>query len=173
MNEKEHNPEDHFEKLKAKLFDEKEFNTMIIGGPTTSKAQGKLHELILAIANNELTSEEKEESLKLIKEKNGKDTLLSGIKKVKDPAKKALLTAACWETGMDCTSEFLFFVELACNDDFRVALEAYTVIENMGSAIRQEDIGKARKMVTDKIKKSPDTLPLLEDLNNLLESLLK
>ncbi|MGZ3884845.1 MAG: hypothetical protein ACXVP0_01210 [Bacteroidia bacterium] len=173
MSEKEHKNEDHFEKLKAKLFDEKEFNTMIIGGPETTKKQGELHDLVLALANDEFGTDEKEECLRLLKEKNGRETLLSGIKKLKNPDKKALLIAACWETGLDFSGDLLFFTSLACDDNFRVAMEAFTVIENAEYSFISEDIKKAGEMVAVKIKEKPETLPLLEDLRDLLDSFSK
>ncbi len=167
---KEIQGKDHFEKLKAKLFDEKEFNTMIIGDADTTKKQGVLHELVLAIADNKLDKEEKDDTLKLLKDKHGKDTLISAIKKLKNPDKKALLIAACWEANIDCTQDFLFFVDLACSDNFRVAMEAYTVIENIENPIIPEELNKAEKQITLKIKESPDTLPLLNDLLTMVNN---
>src|SRR4051812_28660650 len=102
--------EDHFDKLKAKLFNKKEFNTLIVGGATDDlQKQHDLEEVISILTDPKLTFEEKDEALKVIKESNAKAGLLSTIKKTKNEDKKAKLISACWEANLDCTSDFLFF----------------------------------------------------------------
>lgn len=171
MSGEEPKKEDHFEKLKAKLFDEKHFKTLIIGGAGTEASQGELDEMLLAIAGNDLETAEKEECLKLIREKNALPALTGAIRRFKNEDKKALLVAACWESGIDCSSELLFFAELACNDHYRLALEAFTVIENLDQLPPIEEVTKAKTMISEKIKEAPETLPLLNDLHDRLNDL--
>ena len=61
---------------------------------------------------------------------------------------KTLLTA-CWQNGLDFSDNLPFFVNLVINEDWEIAFEAFTVIENMkqfpGKEILKQVSGKINK----------------------------
>ena len=58
------------------------------------------------------------------------------------------LVSSCWENGLDFTSYLPIFVELVIKEDFLIAFEAFTVIENMDGYIafktKEEQIEKVK-----------------------------
>ncbi len=151
-----------------RFFDSKNYNTLIVHVDGHTKKENATSELVISLIDKEHTPEEKEEILQLIKAQNAQNVLIESISTVENPDKKAVLIAACWECGLDFYNHFLFFVDLAIHDNYRVAMEAYTVIENMEGEIFREDLEKGKTIISDKIKNSPDTLPLLNDILHVI-----
>ena len=118
-----------------KLFDEKEYATIIIGSEGMSKKDTSNADYVTVLVNSKSTREEKDEALKVLKENNAQAFILNAITKTKNLGQKALLIAACWETGLDFSKDYLFFIELITNKDFIVSFEAFTVIQEMEAEI--------------------------------------
>ena len=118
-----------------KLFDEKEYATIIIGSEGMSRKDTHNADYVTVLVSKNSTREEKDEALKLLKENNAGAFILNAITKTKKPEHKALLIAACWETGLDFSRDYLAFVELVGHEDFNVSFEAFTVISEMEAAI--------------------------------------
>ncbi len=127
----------------AKLFDEKEYSTIIIGGEGASKKDSNNADYVTILVSNRSSREEKDEALKLLKENNAQAFMLSAITKTKNPEQKALLIAACWETGLDFSKDYLFFIDLICHENFVVSFEAFTVIQEMEAEIDRDTLTKA------------------------------
>ena len=113
------------------LFDEKQYSTIIIGDDVVGKKDLVNADYIAILVSPKTTREEKDEALKKLKENNAQAFMVSAITKTKKPEHKALVIAACWETGLDFSKDFLFFVDLICSNDFLVSLEAFTVIQEI------------------------------------------
>ena len=62
------------------------------------------------------------------------DLLMTAISEAGPVDKKKLLTA-CWEADLDCTPYIDMFAKIVMNDDFPIAMEALTSIENMHGLI--------------------------------------
>jgi hypothetical protein len=115
----------------AKLFDESQYNTIKIGGAADDKTKGESSEL-LSLLTSKIASE-KEAALVLLKKEKAATLLVDAVKNCKNPKDRALLVAACWESGADFKSHLEFFAELALDADLFVSLEAITVVsENIG-----------------------------------------
>ncbi|MGZ3864734.1 MAG: hypothetical protein ACXVPN_10075 [Bacteroidia bacterium] len=129
-----------------KLFDETQYNTLNIDGGNENPAPGKskkntnvVAELIAVLTSK--TTGDKDTALALLKKENSVALLVDAIKDSKDPDEKALLVAACWETGMDFRAHLDYFVELSLEKNPLISMEAITVItENLG------EIDKARAL---------------------------
>lgn len=119
----------------TKLFDEKEYATIIIGGEGMSKKDTSNADYATVIVNTKSTREEKDEALLHLKENNAQTFILSAISKTKNLDQKALLIAACWETGLDFSKDYLIFIDLICHENFIVSFEAFTVIQEMEAEI--------------------------------------
>ena len=128
----------------AKLFDEKEYATLIIGGEDSTKKDIQNADLISIIVSYKATREEKDEALVKLKTNKANTILLSAIKKTKSLSQKALIIAACWETGLDFSKDYLFFIDLICSTDFTVSFEAFTVITEMDAEIYNDTLLKSQ-----------------------------
>ncbi len=74
-----------------KLFDEKEYATIIIGSEGMSKKDTGNADYVTLLVSSKSTREEKDEALKLLKENKAQSFILSAITKTKNPAQKR-----CW-----------------------------------------------------------------------------
>jgi hypothetical protein len=128
MDMKELLDEDAFDP--KKLFNEEEYSTLILDREGFSKKENQTADLVMQLLEKEISREEAEAVFSRLKELNATQLLLQSIKEAKRPSEKARLVAACWETGLDFSSELLFFTELLCQPDFELAVEALTVAEN-------------------------------------------
>ena len=131
----------------AKLFDEKEYATLIIGGDDGSKKDIQNADFISILISNTSSREEKDEALVKLKTNKANALLLSAIAKTKNLNQKALIIAACWETGLDFSKDYLTFIELICSTDFHVSFEAFTVIMEMEEEINKEQMLKAQTIL--------------------------
>lgn len=130
-----------------KLFDEKKFNTIIVGKEGIVKKETGPAGNIAVLLSQASTREEKDEALKELKEKKATDLLIQAIKKAKSPEDAAILLAACWETGLDFSKHYTFFAEIIAAGHYPSALEAYTVLETTDSVIDQADLEKSLELL--------------------------
>src|ERR1035437_10298531 len=90
-------------------------------------------ELIELLHNTEL-SEIKKSILNLLSELKNKESvpiLMSVIKNDKYANERKELVACCWQNGLSYNDYIPVFVDLVIQEEFLVAFEAFTVIENM------------------------------------------
>jgi homoserine dehydrogenase len=114
-----------------KLFNEEEYSTLIIDRGGFSKKENTSADLLENLLDPKITRQESEEIFSKLKENNTQKLMVDGIKVAERVKEKTVLTAACWESGLDFSADLLFFVELACHPDFQLAMEALTVVESM------------------------------------------
>lgn len=157
-----------FEEKAKEYFDEKKYRTVIVG-KAGIKSSDDLMEAIESIAENKITVEERDEVLRHLKASNPRLAMMKAIDEAESDEKRARIIAACWEIDMDCTKDFLFFVKQACSNDFNVALEALTVIENIENAIPPAELEEAKKLVTAKIKQKTENIDLQVDLLQIIK----
>ena len=84
---------------------------------------------------------------------------------------KANLLRICWESAIDFSEYLDVFVDMLLNEDFITALEASTVIENLGGKIPEEKIHIAIKRLQANSDENKNFL--LEDTLLHLEELLR
>lgn len=149
----------------AKLFDEKEYSTIILGTETTTKKDGDNADFITVLVSPKTSREEKDEALKALKENKAQAFMLSAISKTKKPEHKAAIVAACWETGLDFSKDYLFFIDLICSDNFHVSFEAFTVIEEIENEIPKETLTKALAILNNAVNPSV----YVDDVKRLIE----
>lgn len=149
-----------------KLFDESQYSTLIVNREGFNKKENDIADLVESLLEKEISRPEMEDIFLKLKDKNAQPILIESIKKSKRVSEKAILTAACWESGLDFTSEFLFFTELACNNDFALAMEALTVVENIEGIVADDILTQA--LILAQNSKSNNG-SILEDLINNLK----
>lgn len=118
-----------------KLFDENEYSTIIIGSEGITKKDTDNADAVTVLVSNKSTREEKDEALKHLKANNAQAFIINAISRTKNPEQKAQIIASCWETGLDFSKDFQFFISLVCDNNFNVSFEAFTVIQEMESEI--------------------------------------
>ena len=154
-----------------KYSNEEEYSTVYIhNGEQPIDAVTNLIELL---SNNE-NKENRIEVLKILKAELGIELLIETIAAPVAEAIKATLISACWEANIDCSKQFLFFVELALADNYLVAMEAITVIENITGIIDKKELEDARKKVKKKLEDmevADKKRILIADLVTILEGL--
>ncbi len=109
-------------------------------------------------------------NLVLVKANSVGHFYINGCKQCSDDKLKNLL-ACCWQTGIDFKSDLLFFVSIAIQNNFEIAFEAITVIENFEPPYDIIILNEAINQVTVSISKQPDDkLNLMESLNVTLKN---
>ncbi len=174
MTPKDIDPNDLPEELKGdivpeidptKLFDEKEYSTIIIGSEGMSKKDTNNADLVTILISSRSSREEKDEALIQLKENNAQSFIINAISKTKKPEHKALIVASCWETGLDFSKDYLFFIDLICSSDFLVSFEALTVIQEMEAEIDKGTLQQAL-IILKKVKEPgisvTDAISLIE-----------
>ncbi len=88
-----------------------------------------------------------------LKHENSVDQLIHELENEKDLDILERLVASCWQNGLNYSKHLPFFVQLIINQEFQIAFEAFTVIENMYGKIE----GDTESMLLSKIEKSLTT----------------
>lgn len=129
-----------------KFFNEEEYVTLIVDRDGFNKNQNDTADLIETLLAKDTPRKDAEEIFLKLKTLKASKLLVDTIKAAETTRDKAKLCAACWESGLDFTADFLFFTELACNNDFALAMEALTVVENIEGVIDEATLSKGLEM---------------------------
>lgn len=153
-----------------KLFDEKEYSTIIIGSEGMSKLDTTNADDITTLISARSTREEKDEALINLKKNKAQDFIMQAIFKTKKLDHKALIVSACWETGLDFSNYYLDFIDLINHSDFVVSLEAFTVIQEMETPIDTETLKKSLEKLSANKTPNQSVLDAIELISNHLNS---
>lgn len=160
MIEKDNNP---LEDDPEFYFDQSQFNTLMINTDEFAKKnEAEIRNLISLVTSKE--TEEKREALKLLKVEKGQEMLLYAIASPEFKEYRAKLLAACWESGLDFTKYFEFFLQLVLNADYQSSLEAITVVENMEGKIPEELRTLAIEKLLEAVAAGNEKSELFKDL---------
>jgi hypothetical protein len=148
-----------------KLFSEEEYSTLIIKRDGFSKKQNDTADIVEQLLEKDITRAESEAIYARLKDMKASAILLEALGKSNKVEDKAKLVAACWESGIDFTKEIQVFVELVCQPDLQLSVEALSVIESTES-LSNEQIENALSFATSsKEGNSELKAALIEHLN--------
>jgi hypothetical protein len=150
-----------------KLFDEKEYSTLIINREGFSKKENSSADLIEGLLEPGSTRAEHEQIFAELKKANAGDMLLGAIAQASSPREKKTLIAACWESGIDFSQHFLFFCRFVLDGDFETGLEALTVIEEMENIPSRNDVDQVLALISKTDHPNAHVAELKNYLNNL------
>lgn len=172
MNEKNINPDDLMGDIvpeinPEKLFDEKEYSTIVLGSDEKSKHDEDNADYLTIIIGHSSSREAKDEALSKLKDNKAQAFMMQAISRIKNSDHKAATIAACWETGLDFTDYLPQFIELINDTNYLVSLEAFTVIEEMAPNLKQEKVAQAIQQLESSHHKGA----LYSDCINFLKSL--
>jgi len=125
-------------------------------------------ELIELLHNTELP-EIKKSVLNLLSELKNKESvplLMTAIKNEKYAKERKDLIACCWQNGLNYNAYITVFIDLVIQEEFLIAFEAFTVIENMVGNIEEEVIEAELIKIKDALKEAGEQKAYL--LNGLL-----
>lgn len=133
-----------------KLFAKENYNTLTIA-LNNGEAQYKEKDIdvLVGLLDPNITREDKEEALAFVKDHKLHQLLIKAVTEAETEEDRAKLLCICWESGLDFMEHFLFFVEQACNPDYLVALEAFTVAENIENVTDEATLTKALLILND------------------------
>lgn len=121
--------------LKNKLLDPKAFTTVYINVEDENKARKEQVDILIELICDDRHKSDRTQILAFLKkEPKAAELLMTAIREAGSADKKKLLTA-CWEADLDCTPNIDMFAEIVMKEDFPVAMEALTSIENMHGTI--------------------------------------
>jgi len=101
-----------------------------------------------------------------LKDKASTHVLIAAIKNEKYSRERAILIACCWQNGLSYNEYLPFFIDLVINEDFQIAFEAFTVIENMYGKMEEVVVNDEIKKVINALKDANEQKAYL--LNGLL-----
>ena len=113
-------------------------------------------------------SEHKDAGLELLKNEKSINFLLEAIEETEHKNEKAILIAACWESGLDFKGHEDFFADLALDNDLFISLEAITVLDNIEGTQKAMMEEILKKLTAKNIAKHPNEA-MLNDLKLSLE----
>lgn len=150
-----------------KLFDEEQYQTLVINRDGFSSKQNDVADLIYVLLEKDSTREEKDQIYTKLKELNASAILLESLRNSEKTDEKIKLLAACWESGIDFSDELVYFSELVCHSNFELAVEALTVAENIES-LRSDKVEQALQVLKSSKEGNADLkTALINHLSNL------
>jgi len=149
------------EQIKKNLFSAK-VNVVVSAIESIEKKGNKLYlPLIFDLLNSFPEPEIETEIKNLLGTVKDKEVINSFMRAIEDdkykPIRKSILSA-CWQNGLDFSTFLPVFVDLIINEDWEIAFEAFTVIDNLEFLPNTEII----KISVDKIN---NALPNVDDQN--------
>lgn len=75
-------------------------------------------------------------------------------KNIENPSVVRLVTA-CWQSTLDFSKELPLFIDILCNSDYQISLEAFTVIENSISNVTQNNLDLYITTIESKLRDTP------------------
>lgn len=158
----------------SKYFDPKQYSTILVkANGETEYSEDKISNLIHLLSDPS-NKDNRHEVLSMLRSnaKNAAPILVQAIESPKSEGKRHYLAAACWEAELNMSPYLVFFTELAIEDDYFVAMEAMTVIEEMAGPFNSEDVASSIEMVRSFINNNDsDKGALLSELLSTLEAL--
>ncbi|UCG26693.1 MAG: HEAT repeat domain-containing protein [Bacteroidales bacterium] len=83
---------------------------------------------------------------------------------------KEILVSACWQSGLDFSNHIDTFVEIAIKDEYRLAFEAFTVVEYSISNCTSHEINSYIRRIRKKMDMADrDKKALLGEMISMLE----
>ncbi|MDP2385668.1 MAG: hypothetical protein Q8M29_04810 [Bacteroidota bacterium] len=135
-----------------KYFDEQNYSTLIIGAEKNEETKQQGDDIVELLIEG--IRENKVEALRILKEQNAQFALINAIENITHKHERALLIAACWESGLDFSAHFDKFLTYAGDEDALVSLEAITVLESIeffsSTSILENGIKKLDKLINAK-----------------------
>lgn len=122
------------EQIKKNLFSANT-NVVISAIETIQKKGNKLYiPILFDLLNSSPETEIESEIINLLGTVKDKETVNSFVRAIEDDKykgiRKSILTA-CWQNGLDFSTFLPVFIDLIINEEWEIAFEAFTVVDNL------------------------------------------
>ena len=157
--------------LMKKFFDPEEYITKIVGSEENEMPlmKGDKIAALVSLFTDPANKDVKEETLVTLKKEKAGNLLIQAIRQTKSKEKRAILVAACWESEINFSDQLLYFIDLACDTDYLVSLEAITTIDTMEGPFEKKTVEEGIKKVKKELQRLDSERKVL--LNDLLDKL--
>lgn len=154
------------------LFNEKNFNTIILQSKESQDNQQKKQVLdVEKFIQQYNTISQKNDLLLWLKQNNYKHLLTEQIQSITDEKLLIPLICAYWEAGFDDWNDLLIFVPHLVSNNLSIALEARSAIEGLARPFKEEDVHQALQIIESKYDQlSTEIRYLVDDIVELLKS---
>lgn len=147
------------EQIKKNLFSA-DTNVVISAIELIQKKGNKLYiPMLLDLLNSSPETEIEIEIKNLLGTIKDKETVNSFMRAIEDEKykliRKSILTA-CWQNGLDFSTFLPVFIDVIINEDWEIAFEAFTVIDNMEFLPGAEIIKTSVAKIIDAIPKASE-----------------
>ena len=155
------NPGKIDEQIKNNLFSAKT-DVVISAIEAIQKKGNKLYlPILFDLLNSSPETEIESEIMNLLGTVKDKETVNSFVRAIEDDKYKGirkLILTACWQNGLDFSTFLPVFIDLIINEDWEIAFEAFTVVDNL-EFLPNEEIIKVS------ISKINEAMPLTSEQN--------
>lgn len=143
------------EKIKQNLFSAQ--NETIISAINSIKENGNKHyiPMLFDLLNSAPDPEIEKEITQLlgnVKDKESVNIFMRAVENNKYKSIRKTILSACWQNGMDFSTFLPVFVDLIINEDWEIAFEAFTIIDNLETLPSEEIIRMAREKINNSIE---------------------
>lgn len=141
--------------IKTKLFSAD--NNVVLSAINALKDKGNkeylpiLFELLVAQPEAEI----KTALLKLlgtVKDKETVEAFIDALKEEKFKSIRKEILTTCWQNGLDFSAHLVDFVDLVINEEWEIAFEAFTVIENLETFPAEDEVKEIKLKVARALK---------------------
>lgn len=164
--------DEQFEWTNNFLFDEKNFNTLLLLKQQKQNTHQKTYLLdvekfILQYQN----PTQKNELLLWLKQNNYKNLLIEQIQNCTNEDTLAKLICAYWEAGFNDNNDLLIFIPHLLSNNYSLVLEAYSAIIGLAKPFPDNDTQTALQLIQNAYKNlSTETITFVDEIQDLLKS---
>ena len=133
---------------------------------------GYIPELLMLLkqADSEYIKNELVQFIADVKDPGAIPFILSGLKDPKLKEAWGSIVSACWQSGLDYSSDLALFIRLFMEGDYHTALEAFTVIEEAILNLNMDEVIQIQDLLLSGIEQvSEEKKPLALELVKLLQ----
>jgi hypothetical protein len=128
-----------------------------------------LFDILMAKPEIEVENEIKD-LLATVKDKSAANSFIFAFRNKKYKSIWKLVLTTCWQNGLDFSNFTPIFIDLIIHEDWEIAFEAFTIIDNLEFLPNQEIINESVKKINTALKTADEQKSYL--LNEILSILI-
>jgi hypothetical protein len=106
-----------------------------------------------------------------LKLKDATDILISALRDKRFLPVRNILLSSCWQNGLDYHEEYKLFTEILLKDDYLIAIEAFTVLENSLGDLNDSQMLEILKLLQSELPQLGEEKKILvEEMLSLIKN---
>jgi len=108
------------------------------------------------------------------KVEDGLNIIIKHLKTVQNQDHQAVLMAALWEAGFDCTDNIEEIVQIGIEGNYQTLLEVYSVVDNIATELPYDVVTDLNLSINEWMEDHPESekVPLLQSLCLIMNELI-